>query len=167
MPHSLQLYDSKGGLLYPLRCPLLRAFVVWTRLIHRRLARRVVCDVCGASLEVVASCPSAALTRDVMNERAVLGCRRTGEGVFIAELDRQLRRRGLDVPAFEHDLAAELRGSQQTLLTPGALRTLGALGHRETPSDRQRSRQLKRPGPIITGARDRVARPTDRDIRSR
>jgi hypothetical protein len=28
----------------------------------------------------------------------------TGEGLFIAALDRQLRRRGSDVPAFEHDL---------------------------------------------------------------
>jgi predicted secreted protein len=160
-PHSLRLYHSKGGLLYPLRGLLLSAFVVWTRLVYRRLARRVARDVadyqrsgitvagivgigaspsCGvtttldlrASLELVASCPAAALTRDVMNERAVLGCRRSGEGLFIAALDRQLGRRGLEVPALEHDLAAELRGSQQTLLTAGPLRTLGALGHRET-----------------------------------
>ena len=160
-PHSLHLYHSKGRLLYPLRGLLLRAFVVWTRMVYRRLARQVVRDVadyqrsgitvagmvgigaspsCGvtttldirASLEVVAACPTAALTRDVMNERAVLGCRRKGEGLFIAALDRQLRRRGLQVPAFEHDLAAELRGSQQTLLTPGALRTLDGLG---TPGD--------------------------------
>ncbi len=152
--HSLLLYHSKGGVLYPLRGLLLRAFVVWTRLVYRRLARRVARDVadyqrsgiavagivgigaspsCGvtttldlrASLEVVASCPAAALTRDVMNEQAVLGCRRKGEGLFIAALDRQLRRRGLEVPALEHDLAAELRGSHQSLLTPRPMRTLG------------------------------------------
>ncbi len=163
-PHSLGLYHSKGGALYPLRGLLLRAFVIWTRLVYRRLARRVARDVadyqrsgitvagmvgigaspsCGvtttldmrASLEVVASCPAAALTRDVMNERAVLGCRRTGEGLFIAALDRQLRRRRLEVPALEHDLAAELRGSQQTLHTAHPLRTLGARGNRETPSN--------------------------------
>ncbi|OBI31213.1 2-thiouracil desulfurase family protein [Mycobacterium sp. E2238] len=153
-PHSLHLYHSKGGWLYPLRGPLLRVFVLWTRLVYRRLARQVARDVadyqgsgitvagivgigaspsCGvtttldmrASLEVVAACPAAALTRDVMNERAVLGCRRKGKGLFVAALDRQLRRRGLRVPAFEHDLAAELRGSRQTPLAVGAVRTLG------------------------------------------
>ncbi|KKC04091.1 hypothetical protein [Mycobacterium nebraskense] len=87
-----------------------------------------------ASLKVVAACPAAALTRDVMNERAVLGCRRKAEGLFIAALDRQLRRRGFEVRALEHDLAAELRGSRQQLLTAGALRTLGGPGNRETPS---------------------------------
>lgn len=167
-PHSLHLYHSKGGLLYPLRGPLLRAFVLWTRHVYRRLARQVAHDIvdyqrpgitvagivgvgaspsCGvtttldmrASLEVVAACPAGALTRDVMNERAVLGCRRTGEGLFIAALDRQLRRRGLEVPALEHDLAAELRGSRQALLAAGAVRTLGGVGNRETPSDGFRS----------------------------
>ncbi|OBB82676.1 2-thiouracil desulfurase family protein [Mycobacterium sp. 852002-30065_SCH5024008] len=167
-PHSLRLYHSKGGLLYPLRGPLLRAFVLWTRLVYRRLARQVARDVvdyqrsgitvagivgigaspsCGvtttldmrASLEVVASCPAAALTRDVMNERAVLGCRRKGEGLFIAALDRRLRRRGLEVPALEHDLAAELRGSRQALLAADALRTLGGVANRETPSNGFRS----------------------------
>jgi len=41
----------------------------------------------------VAACPAAALTRDVMNEKAVLGCRRPGEGLFITALDRELKRR--------------------------------------------------------------------------
>ncbi|WP_082955959.1 2-thiouracil desulfurase family protein [Mycobacterium sp. E3339] len=156
-PHSLPLYHSKGGFLYPLRAVLLRVFVVWTRLVYRRTARQVVRDVadyqqsgiavagvigigaspsCGvattldmrASLEVVASCPAAALTRDVMNERAVLACRRPGEGLFIAALDRQFRRRGLAIPALEHDLAAELRGSPQALLATGPKRTLGVPG---------------------------------------
>ena len=40
----------------------------------------------------------------------------------------ELRRRGLEVPALEHDLAAELRGTPQTLLAADALRTVGALG---------------------------------------
>ncbi len=122
--HSLRLYHSKGGPLYPLRSALLRAFVWWTRIVYWRLARHVVRDVtdyqrsgvavasiigigaspsCGvtttldlrASLEVVASCPAAALTRDVMNEQAVLACRRPGEGLFIKAFDRQLKRRGI------------------------------------------------------------------------
>lgn len=154
-PHSLRLYHSKGGPLYPLRAVLLRAFVWWTRIVYWRLARQVVRDLtdyersditvegivgigvspsCGvtttlnlrASLEVVAACPAAALTRDVMNEQAVLGCRRPGEGLFIKALDRQLKRRGMAVPALEHDLAAELRGQPQNVLATPAPRTLGA-----------------------------------------
>lgn len=152
--HSLRMYHSRGGPLYPLRGGLLRAFLWWTRLIYRRVARRVAADVadyhragievvgivgigaspsCGvrttldmrASLDVVAGCPATALTRDVMNQRAVLGCRRDGEGLFITALDRQLGRRGLSVPAFEHDLAAELRGERHTVLVTPAPRMLG------------------------------------------
>ncbi|MGZ8745938.1 MAG: hypothetical protein ACXWZ2_02645 [Mycobacterium sp.] len=153
--HSLWLYNSKGGPLYPLRGVLLRAFLWWTGIVYARLARRVARDVtdyhragievagivgvgaspsCGvlttldlrASLEVVAACPVAAFTRDVMNEKAVLGCRRQGEGLFIEALDRALKRRGRTVPAFEHDLAAELHGMPQRLLATPAPRNLGA-----------------------------------------
>ena len=153
--HSLRLYHSKGRPLYPVRGALLSAFVWWTKVIYGRLARQVARDVadyqragisvagvvgigaspsCGvvttldlrASLEVVAACPAAALTRKVMNEQAVLGCRRTGEGLFIKALDRELKRRQLTLPAFEHDLAAELRGERQAVLETGAPRTLGA-----------------------------------------
>jgi hypothetical protein len=152
--HSLRLYHSKGGVLYLWRRVLLRSFIWWTGLVYSRMARRVVRDVtdyersgievagivgigvspsCGvtttldlrASLEVVAACPVAALTRDVMNEKVVLGCRRSGEGLFINALDRQLKRRGKSVPAFEHDLAAELHAQRQTLLAKPAPRTLG------------------------------------------
>lgn len=151
---SLWLYDSKGKLRYAFRHVLLVAFVWWTRLVYLRLARQVVRDVtdyqrsgvevagivgigaspsCGvlttldlrASLEVVAACPAAALTRDVMNEQVVLGCRRPGDGLFIDALDRRLKRRGLNLPAFEHDLAAELRGRRQTVWAPSAPRSLG------------------------------------------
>jgi hypothetical protein len=80
-----------------------------------------------ASLDVVASCPAAALTRDVMNEQAVLGCRRAGSGLFIQALDRELKRRRLTVPALEHDLADELHRGRQTLLAGQPPRTLGSV----------------------------------------
>lgn len=155
--HSLILYHSKGRPRYAVRGALLSAFVLWTKVVYRRLARQVARDVadyrragisvegivgigaspsCGvattldlrASLEVVAACPAAALTRDVMNERAVLQCRRPGEGLFVEALDRELKRRGLTVPAYEHDLAAELRGEHQTVFSATATRTLGTVG---------------------------------------
>lgn len=153
--HSLRLYHSKGDPLYAVRGVLLSAFLWWTKIAYRRLARHVAREAadyqragieiagivgigaspsCGmvttldmrSSLEVVAACPAAALTRDVMNERAVLGCRRPGEGLFVTALDRELKRRRLVVPAFEHDLAAELRGQLQAVLATGMVRTLGA-----------------------------------------
>ncbi|WP_156690056.1 2-thiouracil desulfurase family protein [Mycobacterium sp. Marseille-P9652] len=168
--HSLRLYDSRGGPLYPLRGLLLAGFLLWTKVVYKRLARRVARDVadyrragfavagvvgvgaspsCGVtttldmrrSLEVVASCPAAKLTRDVMNDQAVLGCRRPGQGLFIAALARELKRRGLEVPAFEHDLAAELRGKRQTLLAGSAPRTLGTS---PTAAGRPGDRILKR-----------------------
>lgn len=143
-----------AGPLYPVRGVLLNVFVWWTKIIYRRLARKVARDVadyqkvgiavdgivgigaspsCGvtttldlrASLELVAACPRAAQTRDVMNERAVLGWRSSGEGLFIKALDRELKRRRLIVPAFEHDLAAELRGEQQAVFVKGERRMLG------------------------------------------
>ncbi len=152
--HSLRLYHSKGGLLYPMRGGLLRAFIWWTKVVYRHLARQVVGDVvdyersgiavagfigigtspsCGvtttldlrASMEVVATCPAAALTREVMNERAVLGCRYRGQGLFVTALDRELKRRKVAVPAFEHDLAAELRGTRQAVLAAEPCQTLG------------------------------------------
>jgi uncharacterized protein YbbK (DUF523 family) len=151
---TVWVYGSKGAPLYPLRGVLLTAFIWWTKAVYRRLARQAAREVadyqragiavdgivgigaspsCGvtttldlrASLEVVASCPAAALTRDVMNEQAVLGCRRAGEGLFVQALDRELKRYRLTVPAMEHDLAAELRGDRQTLLAVQPPRTLG------------------------------------------
>lgn len=137
--HSLLLYDSKGGPLYAVRGFLLNIFVWWTKIVYRRLARQVARDAadyqragirvasivgigaspsCGInttvdlrdSLRVVAACPATASTRDVMNEQAVLCCRRSGQGLFIKALDRELKRRRLTVAALEPDLAAELRG---------------------------------------------------------
>jgi predicted secreted protein len=143
--HMLRAYDSKGRLLYRFRRPLLRAFVWFTRVVYWRLARRVALDIadyqrsgfevvgvvgvgaspsCGVattldlkqSLEVVASCPFALMSRDVMNERAVVDCRTAGEGLFVGALKHQLNRRGLTVPFLEHDLLAEMRGQPQTAL---------------------------------------------------
>ncbi len=71
--------------------------------------------------------PATALTGDVVSERAVPGCRRAGEGLFSRALGRELMRRSPSLPAFQDDLAAELRGNRQAVLATGA-RILGALG---------------------------------------
>jgi predicted secreted protein len=140
--HTLWAYGSQGTLAYRLRRPLLRAFVLYTRIVYARLARQVVRDVadyersgvrvvgivgvgsspsCGVtttlnlneSVEVLARCPLATIDRATVNERAVLACRSAGEGLYVQQLRRQLARRGLDVPFLEYDLAAEMRGLPQ------------------------------------------------------
>jgi uncharacterized protein YbbK (DUF523 family) len=153
--HTLRLYASRGGPLYPARGALRWFFVGWTRLVYRRLARRVARDVadyersgisvagivgvgpspsCGvlttvdlrASLDVVAACPLSRLSAEVVNNEAVLACRRAGQGMFIEALDRELERAQVRVPALEHDLAAELAGETQLLLGSPPAGALGA-----------------------------------------
>lgn len=153
-PWSLLLHGSRGGPLYPPRRVLLAAFRGWTRIVYRRLARSVVDDVadhrrsgiaveafvgiggspsCGvtvtmdlaASMEVLAACPLASLTREVVEQGAVVACRRPGAGLFVEELDRELARRGLTLPTLEHDLLDEARGAR-TAWPPRVGRVLGA-----------------------------------------
>lgn len=133
----LRAHGIKGSPLYPLRRPLLRMFVTYTRLAYARLARGVAREIadyrrsgyevvgvigvgsspsCGVSrtldlrrsLEVIAACPVATIDRATMNEQAVAGCRTAGEGIFIEQLRRRLERSGITVP-----FVAEMRGEAQ------------------------------------------------------
>lgn len=139
---QLRAHGTKGSLLYALRRPLLRLFVAYTRLAYARLARGVAREIadyqrsgfevvgvigvgsspsCGVShtldmrrsLEVIAACPIASIDRATMNERAVVGCRTLGEGIFTQRLRRRLDRDGITVPFVEYDIVAELRGEAQ------------------------------------------------------
>ena len=67
------------------------------------------------SFDTVASCPLAQIDRNLINDRAVLACRTTGEGLFIRLLRKQLQRRGISVRYLEHDLIAEMQGIAQPL----------------------------------------------------
>jgi uncharacterized protein YbbK (DUF523 family) len=138
----LRAHGIKGSPLYALRRPLLRIWVAYTQLVYARLAQQVVREIedyersgfqivgvigvgsspsCGVvntldmqrSLEVIAACPLDAMDRAVMNEQAVAGCQRAGEGIFTRQLRRRLERRGLSVPFVEYDIVAEMRGQPQ------------------------------------------------------
>ncbi len=116
---------------------LLPLFLFYTRWVCRRLAIEVVRDIadyvrsgfevvgvvgvggspsCGVwstldlrrSLEVVAGCPLARLDRRVMNEE-VVACLSEGEGLFMAAIQRELRRKHLSIRWYEHDLLSEIR----------------------------------------------------------
>ena len=137
--YLLPLYGSRGTLLYHLRHVLLPLFLWYTRWRYHRLAHEVGRDIeddvrsgfevagivgvggspsCGVSLaldlprslEVVAGCPLARLDRRVMNEEVVAACLSEGKGLFVAALQRELRRKRLSVRWYEHDLLSEIRG---------------------------------------------------------
>ena len=136
--YLLPMYGSRGTLLYRLRQVLLPLFLWYTRWRYRRLAKEVVRDIedylrsdfevvgvvgvggspsCGVwssldlrrSLEVVAGCPLARFNRRVMNEEAVAACLSEGEGLFVAAMQRELRRKRLSIRWYEHDLLGEIR----------------------------------------------------------
>lgn len=142
--HLLPIYGSKGTPLYRLRHVLLPLFILYTRWAYRGLAKEVVRDIedyvrsglevvgivgvggspsCGVcsrldlrcSLEVVAGCPLAKLDRRLMNEEAVAACLSKGEGLFIAAIQRRLRRKRLAIRWYEPDLLSEITGQPISL----------------------------------------------------
>lgn len=115
-----------------------RAFLVYTRLRYRVLARSVAREIadytrsgfdvvavygiggspsCGVfstldlngALRAAMSCPLARLDRRYMNEDVVAASVVSGRGLFVTELQRQLSRSGIIVPWREHDLIREMR----------------------------------------------------------
>jgi predicted secreted protein len=144
----LRAYGARGTVLYRFRRPLLRLFMIYTRLEYWRLARRVVSQIadyersgfrvmgivgvgaspsCGVkttldlrrSLDVMATTPIDSVDRQAFNRDAVVACRVAGSGLYIKSLERQLRRRRLTPPLLEHDLVAEMRGERQEVLLRG------------------------------------------------
>jgi predicted secreted protein len=144
----LRAYGARGTVLYRFRGPLLRLFILRTRLAYWRLARQVaglIADYersgytvigiigvgaspsCGVrttldmrrSFEVMANTPLDSVNSKAINRDAVVACRVAGAGLFINSLQRQLRRRRLTPPLLEHDLVAEMRGERQHVLPTG------------------------------------------------
>jgi predicted secreted protein len=149
----LRAYGARDTVLYRFRGPLLRLFVLYTRIVYRRLARlvgRQIADYersgfavigiigvgaspsCGVrttldmrrSLEVIARTPVEQADRKAINRDAVVACREAGSGLYIAALKRELRRRRLTTALLEHDLVAEMRGERQQVLPAPAGRAV-------------------------------------------
>jgi predicted secreted protein len=131
-------YAAEGTLRYRLRRPLLWLFTRYTSLRYRLLARRVAGDVgdyrnsgfvvvgivgvagspsCGVrrtlelpgAVEAMAACPLAALEREAFNRQVIAANVVAGEGLFVRQLRRALRRRGIQVPFQEHELLPTMR----------------------------------------------------------
>lgn len=137
--YTLLAYGSERTPLHHLRRPLTAAFVLYTKRVYLRLARRVVRDIedyrrsgfdvvgivgiggspsCGVhktldlarTLDVVAACEPHTLERGAFNDETIAGNVIAGRGLFMEALATQLRRRQLTVELYEHDLIAEMRG---------------------------------------------------------
>jgi predicted secreted protein len=137
--YVLPFYGSAGvrRALLPVLTPL---FLAYTRWVYASIARAVARDVedyvrsgfqvvgivgvgaspsCGVcttldarrSISAAASCPLARIDRSYVNRVVVEAAVIRGEGIFMTELRRQLDRRGIDVPFYEHDLVLEMHAA--------------------------------------------------------
>jgi hypothetical protein len=149
----LPMYGARGTLLHRRRREALVVFDAYTRLVYRRLARKVVRDViayraadvevvglvgvsaspsCGVhttmdlglACDVVASCPLAQIDRELMNVEVVAGSATPGNRRFVDLIREGLRRRHQRIDLFEHDQPAEMRGDRS--LPAGLRERLGA-----------------------------------------
>jgi uncharacterized protein YbbK (DUF523 family) len=137
----LPVYAAEGTLRYRFHRPLLLLFIGYTSLRYRRLARRAAGDLgdyrrsgfavagivgvagspsCGVrstldlpgAVEAMAACPLATLDRGAFNRQVIAANMVAGEGLFVRQLRRALRRRGVQVPFGEHDLRPATRGGR-------------------------------------------------------
>jgi predicted secreted protein len=135
--YTMPAYGADHMRLRRLRRPTTWLFLLYTRLAYRRLAgqvARAIADYvrsgqtvqavvgvggspsCGVRttldlngvLDTIAACDPTQLNTDDFNRRVIIAHARPGQGMFIAALRRQLRRRRIDVPFDEHDLIAEI-----------------------------------------------------------
>lgn len=136
--YIISMYGSRGTLRYHLRRPLTWVFLLYSRFVYTRLARRVVHDIsdyvrsgfevvgivgvgaspsCGVfntldvprSLEILAGCKTGAIDAASLNASLMGSAITEGSGYFVQAIRRGLERRHLEIPFTEHDLVAELR----------------------------------------------------------
>ena len=132
-PRLLRLYGKKRA-----SAALLPVAVRYTRLVYRRLARNVTAQIedyiasgfsvlgivgidgspsCGVRKTLDLRGAMGAISRlepntiSVQQQNAVVRNNvQSGRGIFVEELERELKRRGLQVPLLAHDLLDELDG---------------------------------------------------------
>jgi predicted secreted protein len=130
---------SKGTLLYSLRPIWQPAFILYTKMIFRSIARNVVSEIrdysnsgfdvmgiigvassptCGVTqildleqtIEYAAITQLEALTRKEMNEFGISKLIMNGEGYYISALKDELKKKKLSVKFYEYNLLAEMKG---------------------------------------------------------
>ena len=135
----LMAYGIKGTFLYHIRSIMLPLFILYTKIIYRRLAYATADQIndylasgysvigvvgidgspsCGVSttldieksFEMTASLDVETVTVDQMNT-IIRQCLIDGRGLFTAILQKELKKRRIDIPFRAHDLIAELNGN--------------------------------------------------------
>ncbi len=144
----LMAYGAKGTFLYHMRRLFLPLILLYTKLIYRRLAKTTADQVndylvsgysvigvigidgspsCGVnntldfkrSFELTASMDVKSVTVEQMNT-IIRQSLTEGRGLFAAALQKELKKRHIDLPYHAHDLIAEINGktsSAGTLLS--------------------------------------------------
>jgi len=139
----LMAYGAKGTFLYHMRRLFLPLFLLYTKLIYRRLAKATADQVndylvsgysvigvvgidgspsCGVnttldferSFELIASMDVGSVTAEQINAIIRQGLT-DGRGLFTAMLQDELKKRRSDVPYRAHDLMAEIDGKTSTV----------------------------------------------------
>ena len=152
----LRLYGTRAShpALHRLEWALLPIGLLFTRLVYRRLARQVAAQIddylrsgfevlgvvgvdgspsCGVNktveihgaVEAISALDPRTVSVDQQNA-VVRRYAQPGPGIFIAALQRALRRRGLEVPLLAHDLFDELDGRPSGLTFDAASTPAGA-----------------------------------------
>jgi predicted secreted protein len=129
---TMPAYGADRTALRWVRRPATWLFLAYTRIVYRRMARDVAAQIadyrrsgyrvegvvgiggspsCGvhtalnlaAALDDIAAADPAGLDRRDFNERVIAGNTQDGEGMFVAALRSELRRRKINVPFHEYD----------------------------------------------------------------
>lgn len=138
-------YGAKDQFIYRFRSLFLPLFVRYTNLIYRRLAKAVADQVndylrsgftvigivgidgspsCGVgktlslqkSFDLTASINVDSFTVDAMNA-IIRQCLMDGQGLFTVILQKELKKRQLDVPYVAHDLIGEINGKVSSVVS--------------------------------------------------
>lgn len=140
-----RVLGSKRRLLYKFRGLVVPLFIAYTRVTYRRLAREILHEIiqhqnagsevvgligvdgspsCGVvkrlemkcSAEILANMDEDSMGRSMFNTTLYSTCLVEGPGIFIEELNRLLRRRGIVVRFYSVDILSEMQGEQQSIV---------------------------------------------------
>lgn len=143
--HLWNFLGSKRRLLYRFRGVVVPLFRAYTRVKYRRLAREVLNEIaeynkaggeiiglvgvdgspsCGVlkslemkcAAEILASTDPHSADRLIFNNTLYSKCVVNGPGIFIEELDRLLKRRGIVLRFYSIDIISEMKGEQQSVV---------------------------------------------------
>lgn len=139
--HMWQPLGSRNTILYKLKGVFLPCFIWNTRRIYQKIAKEIVAEIkdyresgfevlgimgiagspsCGVtraidirkSFEFLANTDMDGLNRKRMNELGVSKLIIEGRGFFIEAIEKELKKKNINVRFYEHDLSSEIKGEE-------------------------------------------------------